>query len=78
MMILSTEKTAIISKSSIKKLLEHKKNIVLTDKAMDEVIKLLEKKAKNISRYAVNRAKKKNRAMILKEDIESYAIECGE
>ena len=35
-------------------------------------------KAKTISKYAVNRAKIKNRTMILKEDIESYLLEVGD
>ncbi len=78
MMILSADKLQIISKVSIKKLLKNKKDIVLSDKAIDEIIKILENKAKTISKYAVNRAKIKNRTMILKEDIESYLLEVGD
>ncbi len=78
MMILSTDKQKIISRDSIKKLLEDKKDIILSDKAIDEIIKILEEKASSISKYAVNRAKNKNRSMILKEDIESYMLESGD
>lgn len=78
MMILSADKLQIISKVSIKKLLKDKKDIVLSDKAIDEIIKILENKAKTISKYAVNRAKTKKRTMILKEDIESYLLEVGD
>ncbi|MCL4383548.1 MAG: hypothetical protein M1168_03715 [Candidatus Marsarchaeota archaeon] len=78
MMILSTDKQQIISRDSIKKLLEDKKDIILSDKAIDEIIKILEEKASSISKYAVNRAKNKNRSMILKEDIESYMLESGD
>lgn len=78
MMILSTDKQQIISRDSIKKLLDDKKDIILSDKAIDEIIKILEEKASSISKYAVNRAKNKNRSMILKEDIESYMLESGD
>lgn len=77
MMILSTEKK-IISRESIKKLVANKKDIVLSENAIDEIIGILEKKAKIISKYAVDRAKKKNRETILKEDIESYLFEFGD
>ncbi|MEM3875710.1 MAG: hypothetical protein QXP35_01410 [Candidatus Micrarchaeaceae archaeon] len=75
---MSTDKQQIISRDSIKKLLEDKKDIILSDKAIDEIIKILEEKASSISKYAVNRAKNKNRSMILKEDIESYMLESGD
>ncbi|MCL5117225.1 MAG: NFYB/HAP3 family transcription factor subunit [Candidatus Marsarchaeota archaeon] len=77
MMILSTEKK-IISKESIKKLVANKKDITLSENAIDEIIDILEKKAKIISKYAVERAKKKNRETILKEDIEAYLFESGD
>ncbi len=77
MMILSTDKK-IISPDSIKKLMSNKKDIILSQEAINEIIEILEKKAKIISKYAVERAKKKNRETILKEDIESYLFEFGD
>ncbi|MGC8648616.1 MAG: histone-like protein [Candidatus Micrarchaeia archaeon] len=62
-----------ISKLTIKKIVK-KNNIRISDNAAEEIAKLLEKKASIIAKYAVNRAKKSGRKIVLQEDIDSYKI----
>jgi histone H3/H4 len=69
-----------ISKSSIKKIAKNGSNpdIIITEKAAEAIAKLLEEKAKRISEYAVERAKKKKRATITEEDINAYRLTFGD
>jgi|GEM_PF-3400495 len=66
-----------IPRSTIKNIVK-KNNIRINDNAADEIAKLLEKKASIIAKYAVNRAKKAGRKVILQEDIDSYKIKFDE
>jgi histone H3/H4 len=50
----------------------------LSDKAAEAIAAVLEKKAKSIASYAVKNAKKKNRDVVLKEDIEDYMLKGGD
>jgi histone H3/H4 len=53
-------------------------DIIITEKAAEAIAKLLEEKAKRISEYAVERAKKKKRATITEEDINAYRLTFGD
>lgn len=69
-----------ISKESIKKLVKNGSNpdVIVSDKAAEAIIAILEKKAKKIAKYAVDRAKNKKRATITEEDIDTYRMMFGD
>ncbi len=67
-----------IPKTAVKKIVNGNSDIMLTDKAANEISRILEKKAQRIARYAVTQAKKKGRKTILKEDIDSYIFKFGD
>ena len=66
-----------ISKSAIKKLLSSK-GTRISDEAAERIAHLLEARAKRIARYAVDRAKRKNRKTVMAEDIERYSLKFGD
>lgn len=76
MMILSTENKIKISKVMLKRFVKDNFDIRISDDATEELANILEKKAKDISKYAVEKAKKNKRKKILTEDIESYKLKC--
>ncbi len=76
MMILSTENKMKISKVMLKRFVKDNFDIRISDEATEELANILEKKAKDISKYAVEKAKKNKRKKILTEDIESYKLKC--
>ena len=67
-----------ISKQTIKKLVKDSPSILISDSAAIAIAKILEKKAKRIAKYAVKRAKTKNRSTVLEEDIDTYRIKFGD
>lgn len=74
MKILSAEKMAKIPKKSIKKLVKNYFGASITEDGADELAKILEKKANEISKFAVNNAKTKGRTKVTREDIKNYII----
>lgn len=67
-----------ISKATIKRIVRMNSGAKLSDKAAEAIAAILEKKAKNIASYAVKNAKRKNRDVVLKEDIENYMLKGGD
>ncbi|MGC8479818.1 MAG: histone-like protein [Candidatus Micrarchaeia archaeon] len=65
---------AKIPKNSIKKLVKNYLGASITDDGADELAQILEKKANEISKFAVNNAKTKGREKVTKEDIKKYII----
>jgi histone H3/H4 len=66
-----------ISKATVKRLVKENSGVMLSDEAADEIVEILERKAKEIAAHAVANAKRRNRSVILEEDIEDYAIKKG-
>lgn len=66
-----------ISKAMIKKLVKGNSDVMLSDKGAEVLVGILEQKAREIAAHAVANAKKRNRSVILEEDIEDYAIKKG-
>jgi len=66
-----------IPKALIKKVIKDDSDIILDDKAAEALAEQLETEAKEIAKYAVERAKKVNRTTVLEEDIEDYVIKHG-
>ena len=69
---------ASIPKAAIKKIVNGRSGIVLTDRAAEAPSAVLERKAKRIARYAVTQARRKGRKTILKEDIDTYRLKFGD
>ena len=74
MKILSTDIMAKIPKNSIKKLVKNYFGASITEDGADELALILEKKANEISKFAVNNAKAKGREKVTKEDIKKYIM----
>lgn len=66
---------ANISRASIKKMVKKFFDVNITDDGADEIAKILEAKAREISKYAVDNAKRSNREKVTKEDIARYIID---
>ncbi len=69
---------ANISRDSIKKLVAKYAHARITDSGADEMAKMLEKRAKEIAKFAVKNAKKGKRNKVTKEDIEAYVFKKAE
>ena len=67
-----------IPKATIKGIVKMSNGAKLSDKAAEAIAAILEKKAMSIASYAVKNAKKNNRNVVLKEDIEDYALKGGD
>lgn len=67
-----------ISRTAIKRLVSNSSGVKLTDRAVESISVMLEKKAKKIASYAVAQAKKKGRNTILKEDVDMYRLRFGD
>lgn len=79
MMILSADKERKesdikISRQMLKRFIKENFGAMITDDAVDELASILERKAKEISKNAVESAKRENRRKIVAEDIESYRL----
>ena len=66
-----------ISNTAIKKIVK-KSDVQISDSAATAIARLLEKKAKTIAKYAVKRAKKSGRDMVLSEDVDYYRLKFGD
>ncbi|MGC9190616.1 MAG: histone-like protein [Candidatus Micrarchaeia archaeon] len=66
-----------LSKAAVKKLIKGRSNIAISDEAAAAIAEMLEKKAASIARYAVKRAERKKRKIILDEDIDEYRMKFG-
>ncbi|MDE1850259.1 MAG: NFYB/HAP3 family transcription factor subunit [Candidatus Micrarchaeota archaeon] len=67
---------ASIPRQAIKKLIKEYANVNITEDGAAALGKILEKKARSISKYAVKNAKKQGRAKITKDDVNKYVIDC--
>ena len=67
-----------ISKATIKKIVAGNTRIKISDDAAAKIAEVLERKAKKIAEHAVWRAKKKNRNIVMLEDIEDYKLTHGD
>lgn len=74
MKILSADLMANIPKSSIKKFVKKYFDANITDEGAEEIVKILEGKAKEISRFAVDNAKKDSRSKVTRSDVMKYVI----
>ncbi len=63
-----------ISKAVIKNIVAKNGKVKISDEAAERIADVLESKAKSIAEHAVARAKKKDRNMVLLEDIEDYKL----
>ncbi len=66
-----------ISNATIKKIVQAKAKVKISDDAADAIAKMLEKKATMIARFAVKRAKKERRDTVEEEDIDTYRLKFG-
>jgi histone H3/H4 len=73
MKILSAE-MATIPKQAVKKIFGEHFGLQLTDDGAEALARVLEKKAKSISAYAVKNAKKEKRNKVTKKDIQDYVL----
>ncbi len=73
MKILSAE-MATIPKQAVKEIFGKYFGLQLTDDGADALARVLEKKAKSISEYAVKNAKKDKRNKVTKKDIQDYVL----
>ncbi len=65
---------ASIPKASIKKFVKRRFNANITDEGAEEIVKILEEKANDISKYAVSNAKKDRREKVTRSDVMKYVI----
>lgn len=76
MKILSAE-MAKIPKQAIQKMIHRSFGFKITDDAANAMAKMLERKAKSISRFAVKNASHDKRTKVTKKDIEEYVMRVG-
>jgi histone H3/H4 len=69
--------TASIPKQAIKKLIRRYFKANISDDGAEALAKILERRAKKISRFAVGNAKRQNRDRVMKKDIEEYVLKVG-
>jgi histone H3/H4 len=74
MRILSADIMAQLSRDSIKKLVKKYTNANITTDGAEAIAKLLEKKAREISSFAVRKAKEKKKDKITKDEIKEYIL----
>lgn len=65
---------ASIPKASIKKFVKRRFKANITDEGAEEIVKILEEKANEISKYAVTNAKKEKREKVTRSDVMKYVI----
>jgi len=68
---------ANIPKQAIKKLIKKYFKVNISDEGAAALAKILEGKAKRISKFAVDNAKKEKRDRVTKKDIEEYVLKIG-
>ncbi len=67
-----------ISNAVIKEIVRQQSDVRISDSAAGALAKILEKKAKDIAKYAVQRARKHGRQTVMEEDIDTYRIKFGD
>jgi histone H3/H4 len=77
MMILSAEveKKTRILKNTLKKFVKERFGVNMTDEAAEELAKIIEAKAIEISKHAIKMSKRHHSEEITPADIESYKID---
>ena len=65
---------ASIPKASIKRFVRHHFGANITDEGAEEIVKILEEKAKDISKHAVENAKRERREKITRKDVMRYVV----
>lgn len=68
---------ANIPKQAIKKLIRKYFKVNISDDGAAALAGILEKKAKRISKFAVNNARREKRDRVTKKDIEEYVLKIG-
>ncbi len=68
---------ANIPKQAIKKLIKNYFKVNISDDGALALARILENKAKRISKFAVRNAKKEKRDRVTKKDIEEYVLKIG-
>ena len=68
---------ASIPKQAIKKLIKNYFKVNISDDGAVALARILEKKAKRISKFAVKNAKREKRDRVTKKDIEEYVLKIG-
>ena len=68
---------ANIPKQAIKKLIKNYFKVNISDDGAVALARILEKKAKRISKFAVKNAKREKRDRVTKKDIEEYVLKIG-
>jgi|YelNatPaOPRAMG01_1025707.scaffolds.fasta_scaffold501255_1 histone H3/H4 len=66
-----------IPTASIKKLVEERYDIKIDDEAAQEMAKMLEERASEIAKYAVEHAKSCNNSKVTAKDIDAYKVNSG-
>ncbi len=74
MRILSADLMASIPKASIKRFVKRHFGANITDEGADEIVKILEEKAKDISKHAVENAKREMRGKVTRKDVMRYVV----
>jgi len=77
MMTILSADMATIPNESVKKIMQKYFGLQITDDAAGAMARILEKRAKKISAFAVNNAKKEKRQKVTKEDIQEYVLNVG-
>lgn len=65
---------ASIPKASIKKFVKRYFKANITDEGAEEIVKILEEKAREISKYAVGNAKREEREKVTRTDVMKYVM----
>ena len=76
MKILSAD-MADIPRQAIKKMIKEQFDLQITDGAAGALASMLERKAKKISKFAVNNAKRERRDKVTRKDIQEYILKIG-
>ena len=76
MKILSAD-MATIPKQAVKKIFSRYFGLQITDEGAGALARVLEKKAKSISAFAVKNARKDKRNKVTKADIQEYVLKVG-
>ena len=74
MKILSADLMAKIPRSAIKQLVKSYFHASITEGGADALAKMLESEAERISKFAVENARKENRAKVTRKDIARYVM----
>ncbi|MDE1874170.1 MAG: NFYB/HAP3 family transcription factor subunit [Candidatus Micrarchaeota archaeon] len=68
---------ASIPKRAIKKMIQNSFGMRITDDAAGAMARMLESRAKKISRFAVRNAEHEKRRKVIRKDIEEYVVRVG-